>query len=96
MKPKRKTLSNLSIFSHIKIATAVSMAAIVITPTQAFASTVAEPTTMNVVLLAIFVFMAVGVSFACSLAESTLLSLTPSYIADVKEKDPKKHKCLKR
>lgn len=95
MKPKRKTLSNLSIFSHIKIATAVSMAAIVITPTQAFASTVAEPTTMNVVLLAIFVFMAVGVSFACSLAESTLLSLTPSYIADVKEKDPKKAQMLK-
>ncbi len=43
-----------------------------------------------------FVFMAVGVSFACSLAESTLLSITPSYIADIRESDPKKSELLKR
>lgn len=63
-------------------------------PVTAFASAT-EATTINVVLLVIFVLMAVGVSFACSLAESTLLSMTPSYIADIKETDPKKSEMLK-
>ncbi len=58
-------------------------------------SGVTEPTMTNVVLLGLFVVMAVGVSFACSMAESTLLSMTPSYIADVKEVDPKKSELLK-
>lgn len=64
---------------------------------NAHASPVAtEATTLNIVLLAVFVFMAVGISFACSLAESTLLSITPSYIADIRETDPKKSELLKR
>lgn len=64
-------------------------------PMSAFAAQTVEPTTMNVVLLVLFVFMAVGVSFACSLAESTLLSMTPSYIADVRAEDPQKAEMLK-
>ncbi len=63
-------------------------------PVTAFASET-EATTINLVLLVSFVLMAVGVSFACSLAESTLLSMTPSYIADIKETDPKKSEMLK-
>ncbi|HCI31245.1 MAG TPA: hypothetical protein DFH98_07210, partial [Psychrobacter sp.] len=39
--------------------------------------------------------LAIGVSFACSLAESVLLSMTPSFIADVQETNPKKADMLK-
>jgi hypothetical protein len=33
--------------------------------------------------------MAIGLSLGCSMAESVLLSMTPSYIADVQETNPK-------
>lgn len=57
------------------------------------ASAMAEPTALSVVLLIIFVLLAIGVSFVCSLAESVLLSMTPSFIADVEESNPKKQAC---
>lgn len=69
--------------------------ALLILPASAHASTTIATTT-NVILLGLFVFMAIGVSFCCSLAESTLLSMTPSYIADIKETQPKKAELLKR
>ena len=47
-------------------------------------------------LLIFFVALAIGVSFACSLAESVLLSMTPSFIADVEETNPKKAGMLKK
>ena len=66
-------------------------------PYPAIAAEVAtQPTTANVVLLICFVSMAIGLSFVCSMAESVLLSMTPSYIADVQESNPKKAKMLKR
>ena len=55
----------------------------------------AAPTALNVGLLIFFVVLAIGVSFACSLAESVLLSMTPSFIADVQETNPKKADMLK-
>ena len=55
----------------------------------------AAPTALNVGLLMFFVVLAIGVSFACSLAESVLLSMTPSFIADVQETNPKKADMLK-
>ena len=55
----------------------------------------AAPTALNVGLLIFFVVLAIGVSFACSLAESVLLSMTPSFIADVQETSPKKSDMLK-
>lgn len=55
-----------------------------------------QPTTTNVMLLIGFVSMAIGLSFICSMAESVLLSMTPSYIADVQDSNPKKAKMLKR
>ena len=68
-----------------------------ILPYPAFAAeTLTEPTTANVLLLIGFVSMAIGLSFVCSMAESVLLSMTPSYIADVQESNPKKAKMLKR
>ncbi len=45
-------------------------------------------------LLAIYFFIAIGVSFLCSILESVLLSLTPAYIEVVKEKNPKAGKLL--
>lgn len=66
-------------------------------PYSAFAAdTLSEPTTSNVLLLISFVSMAIGLSFVCSMAESVLLSMTPSYIADVQESNPQKAKMLKR
>lgn len=50
---------------------------------------VEQPTTTNVMLLIGFVSMAIGLSFICSMAESVLLSMTPSYIADVQDSNPK-------
>jgi len=57
---------------------------------------VEQPTTTNVLFLIGFVSMAIGLSFICSMAESVLLSMTPSYIADVQDSNPKKAKMLKR
>ncbi|MBP2281160.1 CBS domain containing-hemolysin-like protein [Psychrobacter sp. PL15] len=58
--------------------------------------TLAEPTTANVLFLLLFVLIAIGISFICSLAEAALLTMTPSYIADVQENNPKKANMLKR
>ena len=55
----------------------------------------AAPTALSVSLLIFFVLLAIGVSFVCSLAESVLLSMTPSFIADVQETSPKKAAMLK-
>ncbi|RJG47880.1 CNNM domain-containing protein [Motilimonas pumila] len=41
-------------------------------------------------LLIIFLLLAVGVSFICSILEAVLLSITPSYVTSQKAKDPEK------
>ena len=43
----------------------------------------------DVVLLIVFVLLALVFSFVCSVAEAVLLSITPSYIESLKEKQPK-------
>ncbi|MFP3455004.1 hemolysin family protein [Psychrobacter sp. SIMBA_152] len=58
-------------------------------------SEAAAPTALSVSLLIFFVLLAIGISFVCSLAESVLLSMTPSFIADVQETSPKKAEMLK-
>lgn len=60
------------------------------------AGEVANPTASSVLLLILFVLLAIGISFICSLAEAALLSMTPSYIADLQETNPKKSNMLKR
>jgi len=47
-------------------------------------------------LLLLYVFLALLFSFLCSIAEATLLSITPSYIAGLKESNPKKAAQLQR
>lgn len=45
-------------------------------------------------LLIAFAILSIGVSFVCSILEATLLSVTPSYIAQQKETNPKLHNQL--
>ena len=74
-----------------------ALTAMLLLPYPAFAAdALAEPTAISVLLLILFVVVAIGISFVCSLAESALLSMTPSYIADVQESNPKKANMLRR
>jgi CBS domain containing-hemolysin-like protein len=50
----------------------------------------------DVILLLLYVCMALGFSFLCSVAEAVLLSVTPSYIEGQKLKRPKHAALLKR
>jgi CBS domain containing-hemolysin-like protein len=50
----------------------------------------------DVLLLLIYILLALVFSFLCSIAESVLLSITPSYIQGQKEKRPKYAALLKR
>ena len=43
-------------------------------------------------LLIFFAATAIGISFLCSVMEAALLSITPSYIAQLEEKSPKWYK----
>lgn len=45
-------------------------------------------------LLIAFAFLAIGVSFLCSVLEAVLLSITPSYIVSLKESQPKLYEKL--
>ncbi len=47
-------------------------------------------------LLLVYVFLALLFSSLCSVAEASLLSITPSYIAGLKESNPRKAAVLKR
>ncbi|MBA4263796.1 MAG: hemolysin [Comamonadaceae bacterium] len=47
-------------------------------------------------LLVLYVVLALLFSFLCSVAEATLLSITPSYIAGLRETQPKKAEMLKQ
>ena len=50
----------------------------------------------DITLLIMYMLFALLFSFLCSIAEAVLLSLTPSYIAGLKEKSPKLAVTLKR
>ncbi|SFJ41913.1 Hemolysin, contains CBS domains [Desulfomicrobium apsheronum] len=50
----------------------------------------------DLLLLFIVVFLALGFSFLCSVAEAVLLSITPSYIASLREKNPARADVLTR
>lgn len=44
---------------------------------------------MEFSLLAFFILLSIGVSFICSMLEAVILSVTPSYLASLREKKPK-------
>lgn len=50
----------------------------------------------DALLLLLYVVLALFFSFLCSIAEATLLSITPSYIAGLKQTNPKKAEQLRR
>jgi CBS domain containing-hemolysin-like protein len=50
----------------------------------------------NIFLLVVYILLALGFSFLCSVAESVLLSVTPSFIETQKFKNPKKAALLKQ
>ena len=47
-------------------------------------------------LLVLYVVLALVFSFMCSVAEASLLSITPSYVAGLREKQPKKAELLRQ
>lgn len=55
-----------------------------------------EYTSIDVTLLISFVSLALVFSFLCSIAEAVLLSITPSYIEELREKQPKKADALRK
>ena len=48
----------------------------------------APATSADVILLTIYVVLALGISFLCSIAEAGLLSITPSFVASLRETKP--------
>ena len=58
--------------------------------------TAADYSSSDVILLAAYVLLALVFSFLCSVAEAVLLSITPSFIAGLKEDRPKLAALLKR
>ncbi len=49
---------------------------------------------VHVILLIVFVLTSLLVSFICSVSEATLLTMTPSYVASIREEEPKKAEML--
>jgi len=56
-----------------------------------------DPSSLGIdaLLLIVYVLTALGFSFLCSISEAALLSMTPSYIASLKESNPAKAEKLK-
>jgi CBS domain containing-hemolysin-like protein len=49
----------------------------------------APATSADVILLTAYVVLALGISFLCSIAEAVLLSITPSFVASLRDATPK-------
>lgn len=92
---------NIRLRSRLPVA--VTLTALLLASSAVFAaagSDLVDPindaaTQADVIMLILIVVGALLLSFLCSLAEATLLSITPSYLADLADKDPKKATVLK-
>jgi CBS domain containing-hemolysin-like protein len=56
----------------------------------------APATQADVILLVVYILLALVFSFLCSVAEAVLLSITPSFIAGLRETNPKRAELLKK
>lgn len=65
-------------------------------PASADTGLVADPSSSDVILLLTYVLLALLFSFMCSVAEAVLLSITPSFIAELESSDPKRAALLKK
>ena len=54
-----------------------------------------DPSSTDIMLLALYVLIALLFSFLCSIAEAVLLSITPSYIEKLRSSEPERAKKLK-
>jgi CBS domain containing-hemolysin-like protein len=63
-------------------------------PPEALLGAVQSSLGTDALLLLLYVVLALFFSFLCSVAEASLLSITPSYIAGLKETEPKKAEVL--
>lgn len=59
------------------------------------ASEISQVSSIDWALLALYILIAILFSFLCSIAEAVLLSITPSYIEHMQEKNPKRAKVLR-
>ncbi len=60
-------------------------------------ATLPEPVvSTDVILLFLFVVLALCFSFLCSIAEASLLSITPAYVAGLRDKNPKRAELLRQ
>lgn len=59
------------------------------------ASDISKVSSIDWALLALYILIAILFSFLCSIAEAVLLSITPSYIEHMQEKNPKRAKVLR-
>lgn len=81
----------------LALATLSCMAALIVASPVAAADTVAPSgTSIDAVLMVVYLGGAILLSFLCSIAESALLSMTPSYIAGLKETRPRLAERLQR
>jgi CBS domain containing-hemolysin-like protein len=55
-----------------------------------------EGTSGDMALLVLYILLALTLSFACSIAEAVLLSITPSYIEGMRDAQPKRAALLRR
>ncbi|HRQ56013.1 MAG TPA: hemolysin family protein [Azoarcus taiwanensis] len=65
-------------------------------PAAADTGLVADASSSDVILLLTYVLFALLFSFMCSVAEAVLLSITPSFIAELESSDPKRATLLKK
>lgn len=80
-----------SAYTHHRKLLALSALIVLSTLTPLWAAEVAPLTADHqqaVFLLIIYVVMAIGFSFLCSIAEAVLLSITPSYVEQLRERNP--------
>ena len=85
-----------------RLPVSVTLAALLLATSAVFAASGGELVSINaaathadVMILILVEVGALLLSLFCSLAEATLLSITPSYIADLAEREPKKSAILK-
>ena len=82
-----------------KCGTCILSALVLACPSAVFAEAVSESVQTDMhyglTLLGAYVFLALFFSFLCSVAEAVLLSITPSFIEDQKEKHPRRAALLK-
>ncbi|MGP4972406.1 hemolysin family protein [Psychrobacter alimentarius] len=100
--PTIRHTMRLSRYQSVSGITALIVCLMLLVPYSSFAAgavatdAIADPTVTSIFLLIFFVVIAIGISFVCSLSEAALLSMTPSYIADIQEHNPKKANMLRR